>query len=165
MAHSAEQPANRRSLSIEQWHQLGLQGDMLPVTITLDGDSMRPLIRRRKDLVTILPMRGRIRVGDVVLFQNHQGIYVVHRVWKIRGNMIRTLGDNCIKPDSWMPTASVWGQVVSLERLGRSWQLDTEFARICGRIWMVLFPVRVLYKRCRRLAGRCYRCVFPQKMK
>ena len=161
--HSDEAPLIRRSLSIEQWHQLGLQGNMLPVTITLDGDSMRPLIRRRKDLVTILPLRGRIQVGDVVLFQNHQGIYVVHRVWKIKENMIQTLGDNCMKPDSWMPTASVWGQVVCVERFGRSWRMDTEFARVCGRIWMTLFPARVLYKRFRKLAGKCYRRVFPKR--
>lgn len=163
--HSDEASVIRRSMSIEQWHQLGLQGNMLPVTITLDGDSMRPLIRRRKDPVTILPLRGNVQVGDVVLFQNLQGVYVVHRVWKIDGNMVQTLGDNCMKPDSWVPIASVWGRVVCVERFGRSWRIETEFARVCGRIWMALFPARVLYKQCRRLAGRCYRCVFPKKMK
>ena len=161
--HSDEATLIRRSLSIEQWHQLALQGNMLPVTITLDGDSMRPLIRRRKDLVTILPLRGRIQVGDVVLFQNHQGIYVVHRVWKIKENMVQTLGDNCMKPDSWMPTASVWGQVVSVERFGRSWRLDTGAARAWGRFWMALYPARVLYKRGRQWAGRRWRSVFPRK--
>ncbi|MBQ6805352.1 MAG: hypothetical protein IJP04_11910, partial [Clostridia bacterium] len=51
------------SLGIEQWHALGLEGDMLPVTICLEGDSMRPLIRRGKDPVTILPLSRPLKIG------------------------------------------------------------------------------------------------------
>ncbi|MBR2942674.1 MAG: S24/S26 family peptidase [Clostridia bacterium] len=63
------QPVVRRSLGIEQWHALGQQGDRIPVTITLEGDSMRPLIRRGRDRVTIVPLDREIRKGDVVLFR------------------------------------------------------------------------------------------------
>lgn len=161
-AHSAEEPVLRRSLSIEKWHQLELQGNMLPVTITLDGDSMRPLIRRGRDRVTILPVTRELRIGDVVLFRSAQGLYVVHRVWKLGDGCVQTLGDNCMKPDCWVPLESVWGQVVSLERFGRSWRLDNGMARAGGRIWMAIFPLRVLYKRCRQFAGRFYRMILAQ---
>lgn len=162
-SHLDEEHVIKRSLSIEQWHQLGLRGDRIPVTITLAGDSMRPLIRRGRDRVTILPVSHKLRIGDIVLFRRDREMYVVHRIWKIRDGMVQTLGDNCMTPDSWMPLESVWGQIVRLERFGRSWRMDTCLARAWGNVWMALFPLRVLYKKCRRAAGRCFRSVFPKK--
>ncbi len=147
-------PVVRRSLSIEQWHRLALTGTELPVRITLAGESMRPLIRRGRDLVTILPLMREARIGDVVLFRARAGRYVVHRVWKIRDGMVQTLGDNCTNPDPWMPAEQIWGLVVRFERFGRSWRLDTAPARAWGRIWMALHPIRVAGRRCRRLMGR-----------
>lgn len=161
-SHVREEPVIRRSLSIELWRQSGLQGEMIPVRITLAGDSMRPLIRRDRDRVTILPVGKKLRVGDVVLFKGGPGRYVVHRVCRLRDGMVQTLGDNCMTPDPWMPLERVWGQVVRLERFGRSWRLDTGLARAWGSIWMAAFPLRLLYKRSRRMAGRCFRCVFPK---
>lgn len=51
------------SLSIELWHEMGLQGDMLPVTICLEGDSMRPLIRCG-DLRYSFPSSGKDQRGS-----------------------------------------------------------------------------------------------------
>ena len=59
----------RRSLPIDQWHEMGQAGDMIPVTIPLAGDSMRPLIRRNRDKVTIIPLNRELQIGDIVLFQ------------------------------------------------------------------------------------------------
>lgn len=154
---SYQTPETRRvqSLDIEQWHALGLEGNMIPVTICLEGDSMRPLIRRGKDHVTIYPLMRPLRIGDVVLFRGGPKRYVVHRVWKLREGRVCTLGDNCWKPDGWMPLENVWGLVVRAERNGRVIRLDTRLARILGRIWMFLHPVRIFYRRCRSLAVRC----------
>jgi|GEM_PF-808292 len=142
------------SLGIEQWHALGLEGNMLPVTICLEGDSMRPLIRRGKDPVTILPLSRPLKIGDVVLFQGGPGRYVVHRVRKISENRVQTLGDNCWNPDPWMPLENVWGLVMRMERNGRVIRLESSLARFLGRVWMAFHPIRLLYRRCRSLAAR-----------
>lgn len=55
-----------------------------PVTICLEGVSMRPLIRKGRDPVTIVPMQLLSGVGDVVLFTLGDGRCVVHCVWKLR---------------------------------------------------------------------------------
>lgn len=154
-----------RSLPIEQWHALGLEGSMLPVTIYLEGDSMRPLIRRGRDRVTILPLSRPLIIGDIVLFKGGPERYVVHRVQKIRGNAVRTLGDNCFGPDPWMPLENVWGLVIKMERGGRTFRLDSPASRLLGRIWMLLHPVRRAYRRLRSLAGRCYRKIFGKGRK
>lgn len=154
-----------RTIPMEQWCALARENVAPPVTICLEGESMRPLIRKGRDPVTIVPVRGEMKKGDVVLFTLGDGRYVVHRVWRLREGLVRTLGDNCVNPEPWFPRAQVLGQVVRFSRNGHAFRLDTPAARAFGRVWMVLFPIRRGYKRARALAGRMYRRVFPRKGK
>ena len=154
-----------RSISMAAWCALAAEGAAPPVTICLEGDSMRPLIRRGRDPVTIVPLQHALRKGDVVLFTLGDERYVVHRVWKIDKDRVRTFGDNCVNPEPWFPLEQVLGQVVRFKRGGRSHRLDTPAARLWGRAWMACAPVRIAYRRCRSLAGRCLRRLFPKPLK
>ena len=109
---------------------------------------MLPLIRRGKDPVTIAALQRPLRVGDVVLLTTGADRYVVHRVWKINAAAIRTLGDNCVNPDPWIPKDRVLGQAVLYSRNNVRHRLDTTAARLWGRAWMAVFPIR---KRCIQL--------------
>lgn len=150
-----------RSIPMEQWCALAREGTAPPVTICLEGDSMRPLIRRGKDPVTIVPLTRSLMKGDVVLFR--LGVrYVVHRVWKLEGSLVQTFGDNCWNPEPWFPREQVLGQVVRYVRNGRMHRLDTPAARAWGRAWMALHPLRRCYMRLRSLLGRIYRKFFPR---
>lgn len=149
--------AEERSLSIAQWCALARQGVVLPMRIPLDGDSMRPLIRRNRDRVTIVPLARPLRLGDVVLFEYPAGRYVVHRVRRIRGEQVQTLGDHCWNPDAWMLRDCVLGMVVQAERNGRIIPLNHAPARVLGRIWMAGLPLRRAYWKCRACAGRILR--------
>lgn len=144
-----------RSISMEQWCELVRQGAAPSVTICLAGESMRPLIRRGRDPVTIIPVQRPLRRGDVVLFTQGNGRYVVHRVWKLRDGWVRTFGDNCWKPEPWFPVERVLGQVACCMRNGRTIRLDTPAARWAGRCWLALSPIRKCGRRLRLLAGRC----------
>lgn len=151
--------AEERSLSIAQWRALALQGIVLPMRIPLDGDSMRPLIRRNRDRVTIVPLARPLRLGDVVLFEYPAGRYVVHRVRRIHGEQVQTLGDHCWNPDAWMPHTCVLGLAIQVERGKRTIPLDCPFMRALGRIWMALLPLRRGYWKARALAGKTLRKV------
>jgi len=106
-----------KSLSIPEWHRMAKEGTAPPVRIRLNGTSMFPLVRMNKDFVTIIPLEREPVVGDIVLFNEPEtGRYVVHRVWEIRDDEIRTWGDNYYKPDAWIPKSSVWGKVSLIER-------------------------------------------------
>ena len=156
------QETKTRSIPMEQWCALAREGAAPPVTICLEGDSMRPLIRRGKDPVTIVPLRRELMKGDVVLFRLGER-YVVHRVWQLKDGLVRTFGDNCWNPEPWFPEEQVLGQVVRYVRGGRTHRLDTPAARAWGRLWMAIHPIRLCYKRLRSLAGRCYRKIFPRR--
>ena len=150
-------------MSIASWYALAEEGTALPMRIPLEGDSMRPLIRRGRDRVTIVPLTRPLKRGDVVLFESPPGRYVVHRVYRLREDAVQTLGDNCWNPDPWMKEKQVLGQAVQAERDGRKIPLDNRAARAFGRLWMACHPLRMCYRRLRSLAGRCYRKIIPRK--
>lgn len=156
------QETQTRSIPMEQWCALAREGAAPPVTICLEGDSMRPLIRRGRDPVTIVPLQRALKKGDVVLFTLGER-YIVHRVWKLKPGWVRTFGDNCWNPEPWFPEEQVLGQVVRFSRNGRTIRLDTPFARGWGRMWLAAYPIRRVYMKLRALAGRCYRKIFPKR--
>ena len=156
------QDTKTRSIPMEQWCDMAREGAAPPVTICLEGESMRPLIRRGKDPVTIVPLTRLPMKGDVVLFRLGER-YIVHRVWQLKNGMVRTFGDNCWNPEPWFPENQVLGQVVRFSRGGRTFRLDTPSARAWGRVWMFIHPMRLCYKRLRAFAGRCYRKLFHKR--
>lgn len=56
-----------RVMSVKQWHQLCSEGAELQVRIPVNGVSMQPLIRKNRDIVTLLPLRRVPERGDIVL--------------------------------------------------------------------------------------------------
>lgn len=152
MKDGSNQSAEKRQLSIAQWRALAENGTVIPMRIPLEGDSMRPLIRRGCDPVTIAPLSRALKRGDVVLFENPPGRYVVHRVRRLKDGRVQTLGDNCWNPDPWMDEKQVLGQALQAERNGRRIPLDNRAARAFGRLWMMLLPVR---NRCRCIIHVC----------
>lgn len=142
-----EHNTGTRAISIEAWRALTTEGIDLPVHIQLYGHSMHPLIRFRQDYVTIRPVRRALLPGDIVLFQREDGRYVVHRVWKLRGQTVQTLGDHCINPDEPIQAADVLGLVTHIQRGAHNFCVDTTFWRTAGRLWSASMPLR-------RTAGR-----------
>ncbi len=149
--------AEGRQISIAQWHALVQRGTVLPMCISLEGDSMRPLIRRNRDQIFFVPLTRPLKLGDVVLFEEPLGRYVAHRVQRITDRYVQTLGDHCWNPDPWIPPADVLGVAVMVERDGLRIPLDRPLARALGRVWMAGLPLRRGYWRCRALAGKCLR--------
>lgn len=143
-----------KHLSVRQWHELAQNGVRIPMRIQLDGISMQPLIRRNRDFVTIVyPERWLVR-GDIVLFIDGRGKYVVHRIYRMDKERVQTFGDNCDHPDAWMPYCRVLGLAVRLERSGKTYDLDTDKSRRWGSFWMKIFPLRRPFRWMKRLFRR-----------
>ena len=149
--------AEKRQMSIAQWRALAGEGTVIPMRIPLEGDSMRPLIRRGRDSVTIVPLSRALKRGDVVLFEYPAGRYVVHRIYRMRDDSVQTLGDHCWNPDPWMPQSCVLGLVTQFERDGKNIRLDNRLARCMGRIWTAGLPLRRCWWKSRALARRVLR--------
>lgn len=152
-----------RTIGITEWCALTKRGAAPPVTIFLEGNSMMPLIRRGKDPVTIVPLHRPLKIGDVVLLTTGAERYVVHRVWKIRGESVCTLGDYCVNPDPWILQEQVLGQVIHYSRNNVKHRLDTRAARLRGRAWMAMFPLRKCWFPLKGIVRRFYRKIVSFK--
>ena len=149
-------------LSLEQWRELGMNGVAIPMSIPLHGTSMKPLIRPEKDTVTIVPLAREPMVGDIVLFRRSDGKNIVHRVYKVFPDGLQTWGDNCLLPDAPIKREDVYGLVVSMEKKGKTYALDTDRQRACGLRWMKYGrPVWMALRRIRAFGGRMIRPVCP----
>ena len=123
-------------ISIEKWRELGENGAAIPIKISLQGNSMKPVIRPGKDIVTIMPLVRNPMVGDIVLFRRKDGKNIVHRVYRVYQDWIQTWGDNCLRADEPIKRRDVYGVLVSVERNGKTFQLDTDKQRAYGIRWM-----------------------------
>ncbi len=135
------------TLSVEEWHSLALEGVMSAVQVSLVGDSMRPLIRKNTDTVTVAPVYRDLKKGDIVLFRRDDRDYVVHRIKRIVDGKVITLGDRCVDFDAPIPISSVWGIAVKLQRGDRNLNLDSCFCRAVGKVIMATRPVRYVLKK------------------
>ena len=58
------------------------------------GSSMLPLIRERIDTVRLEKPKGRCNKYDVIMYQRKNGIYVLHRIIKVKNDSYVLCGDN-----------------------------------------------------------------------
>ena len=126
----------RRTLSIPEWHKMAQEGEAPSVRIQLNGYSMNPLIRGYCDYVTVIPLGDQPQTGDIVLFcEPGTQRYVMHRVWDQKDGKILTWGDNCLKPDGWMPVEAIWGKISLIERGRRKIQPNPFKGMIWAKFW------------------------------
>ena len=148
------------TLTAEQWLEF-IKCDEninIPVWIHVVSNSMLPFIRAHKDRVLLVPARpGDLKVGDIVLFPvNHSlGDYCLHRVFKMDGDRVQTMGDANRGPDDWLPKRNVLGKAVMIER-GKI-TIDCESRRwralfwLWNRFWRIRPATLFLY----RAIGKC----------
>ncbi len=126
----------KEKISIPEWHAMAQAGRIVPMRIPIHGISMYPLIRMDRDMVTIMPVEERPRVGDIVLFCDpKRERYVLHRLWKAEENRAFTWGDNCENPDGWMEWDKIWGKAVLIERGKLRITPDPKKGLRLARVW------------------------------
>ncbi len=154
-----EQNGRTFDLNMDKWRELSKSGVDIPIHFCVQGDSMRPLIRRNRDLVTVVPLRAAPEIGDIVLFYRPgAGInYVLHRVWKVQGDMVRTFGDGCYHPDPWMPSKNVWGIATHIKRGFFDIDPNSRSSRAWAKGWTALVRYRKWLFLPRRMFGRVKR--------
>ena len=122
---------------------------------TTVGRSMYPMLRNRKDMIVIEPVKNRLEKYDVPLYKSN-GTYILHRVIKVEpeGYVIR--GDNCIAKE-YVTDDMILGVLTEFYRTNRSGKKKKVNMKGFGyflyvRIWHYTFiPRRVAKALCRRM--------------
>ncbi len=117
------------------------------VTFSPMGTSMLPMLRQKKDTVTLSPIRGKLKKYDLPLYQRASGKYVLHRI-VAAGETYTCIGDHQyifetgLTPDRMIGVVTAFtrsGKHHSVNELGykfycRFWHHTRLFRRICRRI-------------------------------
>ena len=124
------------------------------MTLT-DGTSMRPLFKTHRDAVVLTPPEGDLRKYDVVLYRVGDR-YVLHRIIKIKGDILVIRGDNTFKKEL-VPRSSVLARLSSFNRRGKHGSVEDFGYKLYSRLWNFLYPIRYLFYLVRRALGKIKR--------
>lgn len=128
-------------------------------TITVTGVSMLPMLRNRKDSVTLIPASQRQKPGNVIFYRRENGRYVLHRIIRITPEGYLCSGDNQYELEPVKPEQVV-AVVDGFVRKGRTYTCNHPGYRLYTVLWVRLFFLRRLYIAVRRRAG----CLFGRLM-
>ena len=122
------------------------------------GTSMLPMLLPGRDSVVLSPVTGRLRRGDLPLYQRKNGQYVLHRVIAA-GESYTCCGDHQVYPEYGIEHGQVIAVVSSFTRKGKCISVDAIGYRVYCTIWMASRPVRCAWRRgtgfLKRIAWRC----------
>ncbi len=109
---------------------------------TNQGTSMLPLIREKKDILIIKPIRH-INRFDIILTKRPSGRFLLHRVMKNCNDGTYVIcGDNSTKCDYRIKEDEIIGVLESIIRNGRTISFCSLTYRMYVLIWCKLFFIR-----------------------
>lgn len=112
---------------------------------TTVGVSMYPMLRNRRDTIVIRPAQGRLHKYDVPLYKRGDD-YVLHRIVKVTKNGYVICGDNCLRREYHVEDKDILGVLVEFSRDDRKVNMNGLGYRLYSRIWVVVYPVRCVFK-------------------
>lgn len=113
---------------------------------TVNGNSMFPMLRNRKDTVIIKPITGKLKKYDIPLYRK-KNLYVLHRIVQVKPNGYIICGDNCINMENDVIGEQIIGRLEGFYRGNRQIKMDGNAYKLYCRIWVGLYPVRYLVKK------------------
>ena len=126
------------------------------------GASMRPLFRTNRDMIILKVPTEEPKRYDVVLYRTRSGKYVLHRIVKVLPEKFLIRGDNTYTLEH-VEKSRILAVLTEFNRKGKKHTVNDVSYRIYSRIWNFIYPVRALYVKLRRLAGKIYRKIFKKQ--
>ena len=120
--------------------------------LTVTGWSMLPMLHNRKDQVTISPVEGWCKRGDVILYRRESGRYVLHRILRKTKTGYILCGDNQFFTEK-VKQEQILAVVTGFTRNGKSYSVTHPGYLRYAKSWVFFHPVRWLYLIPRRLLG------------
>lgn len=120
---------------------------------------MLPLLKQNRDDFTVRAVKhGEIPAkGEVILFKDELGHYILHRVIRVDGATVTTRGDNCLKADKPIHSSRILGVMTGYMHNGHEYAVTDMRYRFYSAIIRCSAPIRLAYKNVRRLAGMALR--------
>jgi hypothetical protein len=111
-----------------------------------NGESMRPLFRQNRDLVTVRPKNGRLKKYDVPLYRNHKGGYLLHRIIRVTDTGYIIRGDNTYVKEV-VPEEDIVGVLTEFTRKNKHYTVENKGYKLYSRVWNFLYPLRSVTRK------------------
>ncbi|MBQ7549718.1 MAG: S24/S26 family peptidase [Clostridia bacterium] len=115
------------------------------VTFVSVGSSMMPMLRNRRDTVTLVKPHGDLKAGDIPFYQRDNGQYVLHRIVYVNGDTYVMRGDNHWYNEYNIRQDQIIGVLASFERNGKKYSVDDRSYRLYVRFLPVIRYIRRYY--------------------
>jgi len=120
------------------------------------GRSMSPFIQNG-DVLEVVPVKGKINLGDIVLYCSSHGNPIVHRVIRRGKESVTTKGDSVSSSDQPLLSKQVLGRVMIVEKNGWHLRLDSPMGRLLNMLLATMSPFSFLIYPPLRLVKRTVR--------
>ena len=113
------------------------------IQIPVKGYSMYPmLVPGRDEAIVQQADVSLLKRGDVVLYRRIQGILVLHRIWRVKGDDFYMVGDNQMELEGPLDKSQICGRLVGFVHNGRRISVTDPFYLFYSRIWLFVRPCR-----------------------
>ena len=113
-------------------------GNQQIVTLTVSGHSMRPFLKDKGSIVSVI--NEPFKKHDILLYTNENNTLVLHRLIK-NTNPLVLCGD-ALKTKELIHPNNVLGKVKRIEYKGKIINPNTRFYRFKVKLWILLKPFR-----------------------
>lgn len=120
--------------------------------LPLSGLSMYPLLVGGRDEVLITTVLGkRLKRGDIVLYVQKDGTYVLHRIHHIKNNSYYMLGEAHSWIEGPIKEDAVLAIATAVIRKGKMIECSQYSYRIISALWLLMRPLRPIILRIVRI--------------
>lgn len=113
------------------------------VKFMVSGTSMLPWIGDNKDQVLVTGIQSQVpKVGDIVLFRDKSGEYILHRIIKKTKGSYLTMGDACYRTDGFVNQSMLIGVVEAIYKKNHVINCSSTLWKIIFYLWRKAFRIR-----------------------
>ena len=112
------------------------------VSLNVSGMSMFPFLEHERDTVYFEAPKRNLRRGDIVFYQRSNGQYVMHRIYKVKGDEYYIVGDAQRVIEEPVQKDQIFAIVTQVKRNGRMLTPSNLTWKFYERVWINLLPYR-----------------------
>ena len=112
------------------------------VSMLIAGSSMSPFLCHNRDYIYFTRPDRELRRGDMVFYQRDTGQYVMHRIYKKRGDAYYMAGDAQAQVEGPLRRDQIFARVIKVKRKGRMLEPGDFWWEFFEHVWIRILPAR-----------------------
>ena len=112
------------------------------VNMRVLGSSMAPFVVHERDTIYFKRPERKLKKGDIAFFQRNNGQYVVHRIYKVKGDEYYFVGDNQTLIEGPIEKGQIFAIVTRAIRKGKEIRPGDFWWLFFEKIWINMIPLR-----------------------